>query len=236
MMTRIISKKTVDKINQKAEDNLILMDKPTEWTSFDVVKKIRTIGRFRKVGHAGTLDPFATGLLILGTGKLTRDLTHISESVKAYTAKITFGTVTDTYDVTGDILEKKEISKIDASRVRQVIESFIGESEQIPPMYSAKKINGTRLYKLARQGKNITRKPQKINIYELHQKAFDGLDVELYIKCSKGTYIRSIANDMGLQTGYGAYLKELRRVSINGFFVQDALSVAEFKNYWTSLN
>jgi tRNA pseudouridine55 synthase len=188
------------------------MDKPTEWTSFDVVKKIRTIGRFRKVGHAGTLDPFATGLLIL------------------------FGTVTDTYDVTGDVLEKKAISKIDASRVRQVIESFIGESEQIPPMYSAKKINGTRLYKLARQGKNIARKPQKIKIYELRQKAFDGLDVDLYIKCSKGTYIRSIANDMGVQTGYGAYLRELRRVSINGFFVQDALSVTEFKNYWTSLN
>lgn len=235
-MTRIISKKTVNKIHLKAEDNLILVDKPVEWTSFDVVKKIRSIGRFRKVGHAGTLDPFATGLLILGTGKLTRALTDISKSVKAYRAKITFGTVTDTYDVTGAILKKREISKIDDSLVRKVIESFLGESEQIPPMYSAKKINGTRLYKLARQGKKVTRTPQKINIYELHQRSFDGLDIELYIRCSKGTYIRSIANDIGLQTGYGAYLKELRRVSVNGYFVQDALSLAEFTNYWTSLN
>jgi len=236
MISELISKKTIDLYQSKSQDYLILIDKPQNWTSFNVVKKIKNVGNFKKVGHAGTLDPLATGLLIIGTGKKTRELTKISNDVKAYVATIRFGSQTDTYDVTGNIIMKKNITRIDLQRVDDILQSFLGESEQIAPMYSAKKQHGIRLYKLARQGREIHREPHKINIFEIKPIELQENDLSIYIKCSKGTYIRSLAHDIGIKCGYGANIANLRRISINDFYVEDALTIDEFQNYWMSLN
>lgn len=232
----IIDSDTIKFLKNKIDDSLILVDKPVNWSSFDVVKKLKNLGRFKKIGHAGTLDPFATGLLILGTGKQTKKLSIISNENKAYIAKIAFGQSTDTYDKTGQITTKMDISSVNLEKIKNTTHSFLGDSEQIPPMFSAKKVGGVRLYKLARKGKNIERKPQQIHIYEMKILDLKGLDCELFIKCSKGTYIRSIANDFGNKTGYGAYLKELRRVSIDQYSIDKALTISEFEKYFTKLN
>jgi len=236
MIARIIDKNTLQGYQEKNRDNIILIDKPASWTSFDVVKKIKNIGKFKKVGHAGTLDPFATGLLILGTDKETKSLTDLSQNSKAYQATIVFGKTTDTYDITGNtVLENKTID-FDIKEIRKILQNYLGESEQIAPMYSAKKIDGVRLYKLARKGQEVERKPHKITIFEIKEIAHSGPELEIFVNCSKGTYIRSLAHDIGEVSGYGAFLKDLRRVAINGYHVSDALSVIEFKKFWLSLN
>jgi tRNA pseudouridine55 synthase len=167
---------------------------------------------------------------------MTRELTNLVNEKKSYRTKFTFGKITDTYDKTGEVIEDNEISKIDAKMIGQQIKKFLGTSEQLPPIYSAKKIKGVRAYKLARRGEKISRKPQQIKIYQIKINAIEDLDISLDITCSKGTYIRSLAYDLGIQTGYGAYVKELRRLSINGYSVHDALSIEEFVDYWMSLN
>jgi tRNA pseudouridine55 synthase len=236
MTSDLISKKTTHIHHVKMQDYLILIDKPVNWTSFDVVRKVRNVGRFKKIGHAGTLDPFATGLLILGTGKKTRELTGISNDKKAYLAKITFGIQTDTYDITGNIVQKMPVADIDREKLKEVLHSFLGSSKQVAPMFSAKKRNGVRLYKYARKGKEVKREPHDIHVYEINQVELNELNLDIYIKCSKGTYIRTMAHDIGLKCGYGASLKELRRVSIGAFYLEDALSIEEFQTYWMSLN
>jgi tRNA pseudouridine55 synthase len=233
---RILSKQSMETFKDKTEDNIILLDKPADWTSFDVVKKVRGIGRFRKTGHAGTLDPFATGLLILGTGKETRSLSAISAADKSYLATVSFGYATDTYDCTGRITEKNDLNKIDKDSVRQAAKRFLGPVEQVPPMYSAKKKSGTPLYKMARKGVHVDRKPATVYFHEICIISDSGLDCDLYIKCSKGTYIRSFANDLGQETGYLAHLKALRRLSIDAYEVDHAFSISEFESYWRSLN
>jgi tRNA pseudouridine55 synthase len=233
---RVLSKQSLMTINNKTEDNIILIDKPVDWSSFDVVKKVRGIGRFKKTGHGGTLDPFASGLLILGTGRETRSLTTISSADKSYMAKITFGSSTDTYDSTGQITDNKDIRNVDIDKIKKITESFLGAAQQQPPMFSAKKVSGTRLYKLARKGISIDRKPVTVYFHELRMISHDNFDVNIYIKCSKGTYIRSFANDLGLACGYLGHLKALRRLSINNYNVKDAFSIEEFASYWRSLN
>jgi len=217
-------------------DNFILIDKPPDWTSFDVVKKVRNIGRFKKVGHAGTLDPFATGLLVLGTDACTRGLQAFSDSDKAYEGVIVFGEERDTYDVTGKPVMSTDIKNVDADLIEQKMAGLIGESEQIPPMFSAKKIDGQRLYKLARKGMVVERNPRRIYISEFNLKSVTANTADFYVACSKGTYVRSLAHDIGRMCGYGAYLKELRRVSINGYRVDDALTIDEFEHFWSALN
>ena len=233
---RIIDKKSVEHLDEKSADNLILIDKPADWSSFDVVKKVRFLTRIKKVGHSGTLDPFATGLLILGTGKETKTLTRIIGSTKEYLATLQLGESTDTYDITGTRLTQTDISGIESYNFKSVLDTFIGENDQVPPMYSAKKVGGKRLYKIARQGIEIKRDPHKIQIYEIKELKREGSLLEIYIKCSKGTYIRSLANDIGKRSGYGAFLMNLRRISIDKFVVENALSVQEFSDYWHSLN
>ena len=236
MITRIIAKNTLKGYPEKNRDNIILIDKPASWTSFDVVKKIKNIGKFKKVGHAGTLDPFATGLLILGTDKATKSLTNLSQNSKAYQATMVFGKTTDTYDITGNIVSEKKTIDFDIKEVRKILQNYLGESEQIAPMYSAKKVDGVRLYKLARKGQEVERKPHKIAIFEIKEIAHSGPELQIYVNCSKGTYIRSLVHDIGEVLGYGAFLKDLRRVAINGYHVSDALSVTEFEKFWLSLN
>lgn len=236
MTTKIIAKNTIKEIHAKHLDNIILIDKPAAWSSFDVVKKIKNIGKFNKVGHAGTLDPFATGLLILGTNKETKSLAHISQKNKAYQAKIVFGKTTDTFDVTGKIVAEKEITGFDIKKIREILQKYVGESDQLAPMYSAKKVNGVRLYKLARKGREIERKPHKIKIFEINEVSISGNELDVYVDCSKGTYIRTLAHDIGQDSGYGAYLTELRRLKIDEFRTSDALSIGEFEKFWLSLN
>lgn len=233
---RIIDKDSINIIQDKSSDNLILIDKPAQWSSFDVVKKIRYLTRIKKVGHGGTLDPFATGLLILGTGKETKNLSQISNATKEYIATIEFGKTTDTYDVTGNIVSQMDNKEILGGEFKPLLESFLGESEQIPPMFSAKKVGGKRLYKIARKGIEIERKTQNIVIYELNLLNSDGPFIEIYVKCSKGTYLRSLAHDIGEKCGCGAYLNQLRRVAIDDYMIEKALSVQDFNEYWSSLH
>lgn len=233
---KIINKNTINSIARKETDTLIFIDKAKSWTSFDVVKKVRSIGKFKKVGHSGTLDPFATGLLILATDKETSSLSKLCLEDKSYLAKIKFGQETDTYDLTGKVIRDKKITSVQKSKIKRVIESFLGESKQIPPMYSAKKKDGVRLYKLARKGKNIIREPQKITIYDIQLVGQNALEADIFVKCSKGTYIRSLAHDIGLKTNYCAYLSELRRLEINDYNVDQALTIKDFEDFWISLN
>jgi tRNA pseudouridine55 synthase len=235
-MTRIINKDSILSIKNTYPNNVILIDKPAGWTSFDVVKKIRNIGRFKKVGHAGTLDPFAEGLLIIGTGEETKKLKNWSDADKSYMAIIEFGIETNTFDKTGDIIESKTIENINWEKIEEVLSSFKGISEQLPPMFSAKKVNGVRLYKLARQGKEIDRKPQKIKIDKINMLNHSGNIMKIDIHCTKGTYVRTIAHDIGIKSGYGAYLKSLKRDAIGNFSVKDALSIGQFESFWRSLN
>ncbi len=235
-MTRIINNKSTLSIIEKSQDNIILIDKPVDWSSFDVVKKIKNIGRFNKVGHAGTLDPFANGLLIIGTGRETKNLKNWSDADKIYEGKIEFGKQTNTYDITGEEVARSDIRSVDWEKVNNILNTFVGDGEQIPPMFSAKKVNGVRLYKLARKGKEIDRKAQSITIYSLD--LVEHKDKEMIVKmhCSKGTYVRTFANDIGIISGYKAYLKELRRLAIGTFSVKDALSLGQFESYWSTLN
>ena len=224
-MTRIINKESILAITETYPHNVILIDKPADWSSFDVVKKIKNIGRFKKVGHAGTLDPFAEGLLIIGTENETKSLKKWSDAEKSYQAEIEFGKQTNTYDITGNVTDIKNIDNIDWLKIKKILEDFIGDSEQLPPMFSAKKINGVRLYKLARKGKEVERKTQKIRIDKMDILSTSENKMNLEIHCSKGTYVRTIAHDIGLKSGYGAYLKSLKRTSIGNFSVKDALSI-----------
>ena len=233
---RVIDKDTIRVLQDKSSDNLILIDKPVQWTSFDVVKKIRFLTKIKKVGHGGTLDPFATGLLILGTGKETKILAQISNATKEYIATIEFGKSTDTYDLTGNIINQVDDPGVLYLDFKPILESFLGESKQIPPMFSAKKVGGKRLYKMARKGIEIERKAQNIFIYEIKQLKRDGFCIDVYVKCSKGTYLRSLAQDIGEKSGYGAFLKSLRRVAIDEYNIEKALSVKDFNDYWNSLN
>ena len=223
-------------MESKTNDNLILLDKPVDWSSFDVVKKIRSLTRIKKVGHGGTLDPFATGLLILGTGKETKNLSTISNARKTYVATIEFGRTTDSYDITGAETGQAELTGFENLEMSSLLKSFLGESLQLPPMYSAKKVDGKRLYKLARKGIEIERKPHQIVLYDITELRRETYAIEISVECSKGTYIRSLAHDIGIKSGYGAYLKALRRTAIDDFQVEKALTVHDFNDYWKMLN
>ncbi len=225
----MISKKTNEIENVDFETGeVILIDKYSGWTSFDVVKKIRNLTRVKKVGHAGTLDPAATGLLIVCTGKKTKEIYKYQDAEKIYSGTIRLGISTDTMDAEGNVLETKEIENVNEEKIFKVRNSFLGEIEQIPPMFSAKKHKGKALYKYARKGKEIERDPVKVKIFSFEILNISLPDVDFRIKCSKGTYIRVIANDFGEKLGTGAHLKTLRREAIGEYSVEDALTIDEF--------
>lgn len=216
------------------ESGFILIDKPAGMTSHDVVDRLRRISGIKKIGHAGTLDPFATGLLIMGVGReATRQLDRFLKLDKEYIATLKLGAVSDTYDRDGVITKntenKKTLKTLSQEEIENVLEDFRGEIDQVPPMYSAKKVKGKKLYELARQGKEIERKSVRIKIYELRIKNYNFEEGLLSIICrvSSGTYIRSLGHDIGAQLGCGAYVDELRRTSIGSFQVTDAAMLAE---------
>jgi tRNA pseudouridine55 synthase len=211
-----------------AEGQVLLMDKPLEWTSFDVVKKIRILTRISKVGHAGTLDPLATGLLIVCTGKYTKRINEYMAREKEYTGTFTIGAVTPTYDRESEPVDFKPWEHITVTDIRKATEAFTGEIMQVPPTHSAVKRDGKPAYLMARKGQDIVLEPRPIRISAFEITRFEGPVADFRVVCSTGTYIRSLAFDMGRALGCGAYLSALRRTRIGEFSVEDALTVQEF--------
>ena len=207
------------------EGRVLLMDKPIGWTSFDVVAVVRKILRERKVGHAGTLDPRATGLLIVCTGRMTRHIEQFMGMEKEYDAVMMLGARTASYDAETPVLEERSIDAVTPEQVRTVLQGFIGPQVQIPPMHSAVKINGKRLYAYARQGRTVERRPREVHIRSIDAIVVVPPLVTFTMVCSRGTYVRSVVNDAGTQLGCGAYLAGLRRTRIGSFSVDDALTV-----------
>lgn len=203
----------------------VCVDKEQHWTSFDVVAKLRGITRIKKIGHAGTLDPLATGLLIVCLGKATKTIEHFQGLPKTYHAVIKLGATTKTEDAEAEEENQCDYSHITQEGVEQVVRQFIGDIEQIPPMFSAIKKNGVPLYKLARKGKEIERPPRKVHIHDIVLTDVALPYVHIAVHCSKGTYIRSLARDIGEQLGCGGYLASLRRTAIGPFTVDNAVTI-----------
>lgn len=209
-------------------NGILLVDKPQGWTSSDVVIKLKGIMHQRRIGHSGTLDPMATGLLAVFLGRATRAVEFSEAQTKRYTASLRLGTVTDTQDITGNELSNAEVN-ITTEQLEKCLESFTGDIVQIPPMYSAVKVNGQRLYKIARNGGEIERKGRNIRIDALSLAGRDGDDHVLDITCSKGTYIRTLCSDIGQALGCGGCMSALRRVSVGGFSVENAHTLEEIQ-------
>ncbi|MBC8376941.1 MAG: tRNA pseudouridine(55) synthase TruB, partial [FCB group bacterium] len=209
-------------------EHIINIDKPMDWTSFDVVQKVRYTTRIKKVGHAGTLDPFATGVLIILTGKNTKRQSEFMDMPKTYDAEILLGNRTDTGDRTGTITESGTVPDLSETMILSALAEFQGDIEQIPPMYSAKKVNGQKLYKLARKGKVIERKPSIVSIYNIELSSWSSDQINIRVNCGRGTYIRVLAEDIAQKLGTLAHVKELKRTAIGDYRVEDALSIPEF--------
>jgi tRNA pseudouridine55 synthase len=224
----MITKKTIHNNFDFVLGEVLLIDKPKGWSSFKVVRKIRGTVKVKKVGHAGTLDPMATGLLILCTGKKTKEISLYQDLPKTYEGIITLGKTTPSMDDETEVTEEKSIDGISKAGILKAKEKFIGRIKQIPPMYSALKVNGKPLYKIAREGKQIERQPREIEIYEFSINNIELPEIRFKIICSRGTYIRTIANDLGQELGCGGILSELRRTAIGDYSVEDALNPEEF--------
>ena len=229
----------------------LLVNKPAGPTSHDIVGRLRRLTGIKKIGHAGTLDPFASGLLLCAVGReATKTINQFVKMDKEYIATIHLGAITDTYDRTGQVIAASADLSPEASAkgegyvapkkeiVEKVVSEFVGEQEQIPPMFSAKKINGRKMYELARQGKTVERQPCAINIYSMEVLNYDWPLLKIKIKCSSGTYIRTLAFDLGERLGCGAYVAELVRTKISHYDLTDAVDLAQIKadNYFTFFN
>lgn len=214
--------------NTFEEGRVLSIDKPLDWTSFDVVRKIRNTIKIKKVGHAGTLDPLATGLLIVCTGKFTKKINEYMSQEKEYTGTITLGAVTPTYDLESEPKNLKPLDKITEEIIRKTAKQFTGEILQTPPIHSAIKQKGKPVYLLARKGVDVTLEPRKITISEFEITNIEIPIVSFRVVCTTGTYIRSLANDFGAALDCGGYLSKLRRTRIGNFKVEDAMNMEEF--------
>ncbi len=217
------------------EGEVLLFDKPLNWTSFDLVRKVRAAIKRHldtkkiKVGHAGTLDPRATGLLIICTGKKTKTIESFQAFEKEYIAGLHLGATTPSFDTESRIDKEYPTEHINLALIEKILKTFIGVQEQIPPVFSAKKVNGQRAYKNARKGIDVEIKPSIIEIKEIEILKFELPELIIRVKCGKGTYIRALARDIGVRLNSGAYLKSLRRTKIGDFSVDEAISVNDFK-------
>ena len=209
---------------------IILLDKPKDITSFGAVARVRRICGEKKCGHTGTLDPMATGVLTVMLGGSTRFCELLPSHDKAYTASFRLGTVTDTLDITGKVLETREVN-VTAEQVREKIRDFIGDISQLPPMYSAVSVNGQRLYDLARQGIEVERKAREVTVFsiEILNENEQAGEYEIAVECSSGTYIRTLIADLGEALGCGAVLTELRRTKANGFDISQAVTLEQLE-------
>lgn len=211
------------------EGQVLLIDKPLHWTSFDAVRKIRNLIRIKKVGHAGTLDPLASGLLIVCTGKFTKRINEYMAKEKEYTGHFTLGAVTPTYDLESEPEQFRPIGSISAEQIHAATAAFTGEILQVPPAHSAIKVDGKRVYELARQGKEVKLEPRRISIHTFDITEIEGPRVHFRVVCSTGTYIRSLAHDFGAALGCGAYLSSLRRTRIGECRVEEAMEIPAFE-------
>lgn len=209
----------------EVQDQMILIDKPIGWTSFDVVNKLRNKLKIKKIGHAGTLDPLATGLLILCTGKMTKRIDEFQAQEKEYIGKFIIGQSTPSHDLETEVTEPNDITAITEEQIQTATKKFIGVIQQIPPLHSAIKVDGKRAYKLARKGSDLELKPREVTVSEFEITKIQKPEVHFRIVCSKGTYIRSLARDFGNELGVGAYLTGLCRTRIGKFKLTDALTI-----------
>lgn len=207
-------------------NGVVIVDKPAGKTSHDVVSMMRKIYKTRRVGHTGTLDPMATGVLPICVGNATKAADMLTAADKKYSAVLKLGVKTDTLDIEGAVLEECDVN-VTEDAVREVIESFVGEQEQLPPMYSAIKQNGKKLYELAREGKVVEREKRKITIFSIYIQKIELPYISIDVHCSKGTYIRSLCDDIGSRLGCGAIMTELRRTETAGFCIDEAHTVEE---------
>lgn len=211
-----------------ADGQVILFDKPLTWTSFDVVRKIRNLIKIKKVGHAGTLDPLATGLLIVCTGKFTKKINEYMGMEKEYTGTFTLGATTPTYDLESEPQNIKDTSHLTEAQIHQATQPFTGAILQMPPQHSAIKKDGKRLYESARLGIEVKVDPRPVTIYQFEITKIEMPVVYFKVVCSTGTYIRSLANDFGAALGVGGFMSSLRRTRIGVFNVEDAVSINQF--------
>jgi tRNA pseudouridine55 synthase len=207
---------------------LILIDKPISWTSFDVVKKLKFAGKFKKIGHAGTLDPLATGLLILCTGKMTKQIDSYQAQEKTYSGKFVFGKTTPSIDLETDFDASYSLEGLSEEKILEAVQKLTGTIQQYPPIFSAIKQDGKRLYESARKGLEVEIKPREVTVKQFDVDLSNFPVISFYIVCTKGTYIRSLVRDMGVLCENGAYLSELRREKIGDFDVKNALTIEQF--------
>ena len=207
-------------------NGIVIVDKPQDWTSQDVTARLRRVFNTRRIGHGGTLDPMATGVLPVFVGRATRGVEFFEHAEKIYEATLRLGLSTDTEDITGIVLEERDVAISEADFLG-ILPRFRGKIQQIPPMYSALKVNGQKLYDLARQGKVVERQPREIEIFELTCLEFAGNTARLRIHCSKGTYIRTLCKDIGRALGCGGCMESLRRVSAGEYTIAEAIPLAE---------
>ena len=210
-------------------NGIVIVDKPEGWTSQDVVSKLRGVLHTKRIGHGGTLDPMATGVLPVFVGRATRAVEFFEHAEKTYVAELRLGITTDTEDITGSVLEEKTVA-VTAEELEKVFDAFRGEISQVPPMYSAIKINGQKLYDLARKGQEVERKSRKITIFRLECLGFSGDTAKLLVHCSKGTYIRTLCKDIGEALGCGGCMASLRRVGAGTYTEADCVSLTELVN------
>ena len=215
-------------LNKFEEGQVLLIDKPLHWTSFDIVRKIRSLIKIKKVGHAGTLDPLATGLLIVCTGKFTKKINEYMGMEKEYTGTFTIGAVTPTYDLESEPVEIRDISNLTEQTIKNAVFPFIGAIQQTPPIHSAIKKDGKPVYLMARKGVEVVLEARTITIKDFVIEKIELPKVYFKVVCTTGTYIRSLANDYGKHLGCGAYLSSLRRTRIGDFLVSDALQIDAF--------
>ena len=211
------------------DGQVLLIDKSMEWTSFDAANKIRSLIKIKKVGHAGTLDPLATGLLIICTGKFTKKINEYMGMEKEYTGTITLGATTPTYDLESDPENFKSTSQLTEEQIHAATKQFVGDILQMPPQHSAIKKNGERLYVSARKGIAVEMEARPVTIRSFSIEKIELPIVHFKVMCSTGTYIRSLANDFGAALGVGGYMSSLRRTRIGNFYVEDAKTITEFE-------
>ena len=209
---------------------VLLLDKPSCITSHDVVDRIRRAAHTRRVGHTGTLDPSATGLLIICVGEATRLSEYLTRLDKVYEGYLRFGVVTDSYDMDGEVLEENPVPELDPDAIQEAFDVFTGAIEQVPPMVSAVKVGGKRLYKLARKGETVERKPRNVTVKEFRLLGYEAPLAQFRVECTSGTYVRALCQDVGQIFGCGATLDSLRRVAVGRHRVENAIPVDDFQN------
>ena len=207
-------------------NGIVIVDKPQGWTSQDVTARLRRVFNTRRIGHGGTLDPMATGVLPVFVGRATRGVEFFEHAEKTYEATIRLGLCTDTEDITGTVLDEKEVC-ISEAEFLGILPKFRGKIQQIPPMYSALKVNGQKLCDLARKGKEVERQPREIEIFQLECVSFSGNEARLRVRCSKGTYIRTLCKDIGEALGCGGCMASLRRVTAGEYTIEESVPLAQ---------